>query len=121
MISTVTTTTVTTITALASAGSLVMFSIVLLLAFLVQKELASATENRFAMVLGRVLNIAIFPLFLGFVFIVAIKVVEITRMIKYAKDAGVTLPEEYKRTFRGVHLKDRENKVFVNGVWRDKE
>jgi multimeric flavodoxin WrbA len=52
---------------------------------------------------------------------VALKVVEITRMIKYATEAGVTMPEEYKRTFRGVHLKDKEKKVFVEGVWRDKE
>lgn len=52
---------------------------------------------------------------------VASKVVEITRMIKYATDAGVALPEEYRRTFRGVHLKDREKKVLVDGVWRDKE
>ena len=76
MISTVTTTTVTTITALATAGSLAMFGIVLLLAFLVQKELASATESRFAFALGRVLNVAIVPLLLAFLFVVAIKVVE---------------------------------------------
>ena len=77
MISTVTTTTVTTITALASAGSLALFGILLLLAFLVQKELASATENRFVLILGRVLNIAIVPLLLSFVFFVAVKVVEV--------------------------------------------
>jgi len=52
---------------------------------------------------------------------VALKVVEITRMIKYATEAEVTLPDEYKRTFRGVQLKDKEKKVFVDGVWRDKE
>jgi hypothetical protein len=52
---------------------------------------------------------------------VATKVVEITRMIKYATDAGVTLPEEYRTTFRGAHLKDKEKKVLVDGVWRDKE
>lgn len=52
---------------------------------------------------------------------VAMKVVEITRMIRYATDAGVTLPEEYRTTFRGVHLKNREEKTFIDGVWRDKE
>jgi multimeric flavodoxin WrbA len=52
---------------------------------------------------------------------VAMKVVEITRMIKYAADAGVTLPEEYRTTFRGAHLKGKEKKILVDGVWRDKE
>ncbi len=52
---------------------------------------------------------------------VAMKVVEITRMIKYAADAGVTLPEEYRTTFRGAHLKGKEEKILVDGVWRDKE
>jgi hypothetical protein len=52
---------------------------------------------------------------------VAMKVVEITRMVRYATDAEVTLPEEYRTTFRGVHLKDREKKTFIDGVWRDKE
>jgi len=52
---------------------------------------------------------------------VATKVVEITRMIKYATDAGVTLPEEYKTTFRGAHLKDKEKKILVDGVWRDSD
>jgi hypothetical protein len=74
MVSTVTTTTVTTIAALATASSLAVFGIVLLLLFLVQKELASATENRFALALGRVVNIAIVPLLLAFVFVVAFKV-----------------------------------------------
>jgi len=76
MISTVTTTTVTTIMTLATAGSLAVAGIVLLLLFLVQKELASASDGRFAAALGRVLNVAIVPLLLGFVFIVAVKVVE---------------------------------------------
>jgi hypothetical protein len=77
MISTVTTTTVTTITALATAGSLAVFGIVLLLVFLAQKELASATENRAAHTLSRVLNIAIVPMFFVFAFIVVARVVEL--------------------------------------------
>jgi len=52
---------------------------------------------------------------------VAMKVVEITRMIRHATDAEVTLPEEYRTTFRGVHLKDQEKKTFIDGVWRDKK
>jgi hypothetical protein len=79
MISTVTTTTVTTITALASAGSLALFGIVLLLAFLIQKELTTATENRFALALGRVLNIAVVPLLMAFVFIAVVQVAQVLR------------------------------------------
>lgn len=52
---------------------------------------------------------------------VATKVVEISRMVKYATEAGVTLPEEYTTTFRGVRLKDKDKKVFTDGVWRDKD
>jgi len=33
----------------------------------------------------------------------------------------VTLPDEYTTTFRGVHLKDRDKKVLIDGVWRDKD
>jgi hypothetical protein len=52
---------------------------------------------------------------------VAMKVVEITRMIRYATEAQVTLPDEYRTTFRGVRLEDRQKQVFVDGVWREKE
>ena len=52
---------------------------------------------------------------------VAIKVVDFTRMVKYARDAGVELPEEYRRTFRGTRVREKEKKVFVDGVWRDRE
>jgi hypothetical protein len=76
MISTVTTTTVTTIASVASAGSLAVVGILMLLALLIQKELASASESRFARALSRVVNVAIVPLLLGFVYIVAVKVIE---------------------------------------------
>ena len=76
MISTVTTTTVTTIASMATAGSLAVVGIVLLLALLIQKELASASDSRFAQVLSRVVNIAIVPLLLGFAYIVVFKVIE---------------------------------------------
>ena len=79
MISTVTTTTVTTITALATAGSLAVFAILLLLVFLVQKQLALATENRLAHALSRVLNIVIVPFCLVFAFIVVARVVELVQ------------------------------------------
>ena len=73
MISTVTTTTVTTI---LTTGTLAVIGILVLLALLVQKELASASESRFAQVLRRVVTVAIVPLLAAFVFIVASKVYE---------------------------------------------
>jgi hypothetical protein len=76
MISTVTTTTVTTITSIATAGSLAVVGILMLLALLVQKELASASEGRYARALSRIVNVAIVPLLLGFGYIVAVKVIE---------------------------------------------
>ena len=76
MISTVTTTTVTTITAIATAGSLAVVGILMLLALLIQKELASSSDSRFAVTLRRFLNVAIVPLLLGFIYIVAVKVIE---------------------------------------------
>jgi hypothetical protein len=79
MISTVTTTTVTTIMTLATAGSLAVAGIVLLLLFLVQKELASASEGRFPVALGRVLNVAVVPLLLAFLFIVVVEVAQVLR------------------------------------------
>jgi hypothetical protein len=48
----------------------------MLLALLVQKELASASDSRFALALSRIVNVAIVPLLLGFAFIVAVKVIE---------------------------------------------
>ena len=76
MISTVTTTTVTTITSIATAGSLAVVGILMLLALLVQKELASASDSRYARALSRIVNVAIVPLLLGFAYIVAVKVIE---------------------------------------------
>ena len=76
MISTVTTTTVTTITSLAAAGSLAVVGIIVLLALLIQKELASASDSRFARALSRIVNFAIVPLLLGFAYIVVFKVIE---------------------------------------------
>ncbi len=52
---------------------------------------------------------------------VALKVVEIARMTKYAAEAGVAMPEEFLTTSRGVRVKEKEKKVFVDGVWREKE
>ena len=76
MISTVTTTTVTTVAAFATGGALAVVGILMLLTMLVQKELSSASESRFAATLNRVLTVGIVPLVVAFVFIVAAKVVE---------------------------------------------
>jgi site-specific recombinase len=76
MVSTVTTSTVTTVTTVAIAGSLALIGIITLLALLVQKELTTATESRFARALSRALNIGIVPLLMSFVLIVAVKVAE---------------------------------------------
>ena len=77
MISTVTTTTVTTIATFATGGSLAVVGILLLLTLLVQKELSSASEGRFALALNRVLTVGIVPLAVAFVFIVGVKVFEV--------------------------------------------
>jgi hypothetical protein len=76
MISTVTTTTVTTIATFATGGALAVVGILMLLTMLVQKELASASEARFAQALNRVLTVGIVPLIVAFVFIVGVKVFE---------------------------------------------
>jgi hypothetical protein len=46
----------------------------MLLTMLVQKELTSASESSFATTLNRILNVAIVPLLIAFVFIVGVKV-----------------------------------------------
>jgi hypothetical protein len=77
MISTVTTTTVTTVTTVALAATLSLLAVVALLIFLVQKEILSVASDERAQALNRVLNIAIIPLLLSFVFIAAVKVVQV--------------------------------------------
>jgi hypothetical protein len=76
MISTVTTTTVTTLTSIATAGSLAVVGILMLLALLIQKELASGSESRYARALSRIVNVAIVPLLLGLAYIVVLKVIQ---------------------------------------------
>lgn len=52
---------------------------------------------------------------------VAVRVVEVARMIKFATKNGAVLPDEYRTTFFGGHWEHSKKKVFVNGVWRDKK
>ena len=77
MISTVTTSTVSTVTVAALAGSVALVGILVLLALLVQKEFSnSATGGRYRS-LSRALNVAIVPLLIAFILIVAARVVEV--------------------------------------------
>lgn len=48
------------------------------------------------------------------------KVVEVARMIKYATENGIVLPDKYKFTVTGGRLRPTEEKVFVEGAWREK-
>ncbi|MFC1983277.1 flavodoxin family protein [Chloroflexota bacterium] len=49
------------------------------------------------------------------------RVVEVARMIKYATENGIVIPEQFKRTFVGARFKPSEQMEFVDGVWRNKE
>jgi uncharacterized membrane protein YedE/YeeE len=73
MISTVTTSTVSTVTL---AGSFAIIGILVLLAFLVQKELTSTGTSKNARSLKLFLNIGIFPLIFVFVAVVVSRVIE---------------------------------------------
>lgn len=73
MISTVTTSTVSTVTL---AGSFAIIGILVLLALLIQKELASASTSARARLLNKALNIGITPLLIAFVLITTAKVIE---------------------------------------------
>jgi len=78
MISTVTTTTVVALTSIPGlAASLGLIAVLVLISFLVTKELASADERPGLLRLSQVLNIAIIPLLLVFVAIVASRVVAV--------------------------------------------
>jgi len=73
MVSTVTTT-VTTIATQAYGPALALVGIVLLIGFLVTKELAESTESVLGSRLARAVNIGILPLFFVFMLIVFSKI-----------------------------------------------
>jgi len=52
---------------------------------------------------------------------VGVRVVEVARMIKYATQHGIVLPEQYRATPTGGHWERSREKVLVEGVWREKE
>jgi hypothetical protein len=79
MISTVTTSTVSTVTTVAIAGSLGLIGILVLFALVVQKEITSSSPSQRLEKLGQVLNIGILPLLIGFILIVATRLVAVFR------------------------------------------
>lgn len=72
MISTVTTSTVSTVTL---AGSFALIAILVLFSLLIQKELATASDNAKLKKLGRAINVAIVPLLIVFFLVVVNKVI----------------------------------------------
>jgi hypothetical protein len=76
MITSVTTTVVSIVSTVSLAGPLALVGILTLLALLVQKELSTTSKQRAVLVLSRILDIGIIPLWLVFVVIVLIKIAE---------------------------------------------
>ena len=79
MISTVTTSTVSTVTTVALAASLGLLAVVALLILLIQKEIASESGGSRLQAYAKILNVAVVPLLLAFVFIAFVKVSEVLR------------------------------------------
>jgi hypothetical protein len=79
MISTVTTSTVSTVTTVALAGGAALIGILVLLALLIQKEIATSGGSNRLTKLGQALNIGIIPLVIAFLAIVATRVSAILR------------------------------------------
>jgi len=77
MISTVTSTTVSTITSVALAATLSLVAVLLLIGFLVSKELASSGKHPRLQLFSRVLNVAIYPLLAVFAVIVANRMIQV--------------------------------------------
>ena len=79
MISTVTTSTVSTVTTVALAGGAALIGILVLLALLIQKEIASSGGSTRLKKLGQALNIGIIPLVIAFLLIVVTRVSAVLR------------------------------------------
>jgi hypothetical protein len=73
----VTTITAANATTAVAAASLSLIAILTLLALLIQKEISSGLEGARAKSLSRALNIAIVPLIVVFIAIVAIRVMDV--------------------------------------------
>ncbi|MEM2593810.1 MAG: hypothetical protein QXV96_02750 [Candidatus Bathyarchaeia archaeon] len=74
MISSITT---ATVVAVAFGATLGFAATILLISLLVSKEMLSADSKRIALNLGRRLDVAIWPLLIVFLVIVAVKILEI--------------------------------------------
>ncbi|MGD2027627.1 MAG: hypothetical protein PVI99_07410 [Anaerolineales bacterium] len=77
MISTITTSTISTITTAGLAGSFAFIGVVVLLALLIQKEVASGSASPRLKRLSKVLNISIVPMLIAFILIVIFRVSEV--------------------------------------------
>jgi hypothetical protein len=77
MISIVTTSTIATVTTAAIAGSVSLIGIIVLFGLLIQKEVTTTSNSQRLSRLGKVLNIAIIPLLIVFIFIVITKISEV--------------------------------------------
>ncbi len=77
MLTAITTTTTTTVVALTQAAVFGAIGVVVLIALLIAKELLSASENEKALLLGRITGVAIYPLLVVFLTIVAVQVVAV--------------------------------------------
>ncbi len=76
MVSTVTTTTVTTVTLFGITALLGLAAVLMLISYLVAKEMLSASSSQRLKMISRRLNIAIVPLLLVFAAIIGDKIVE---------------------------------------------
>jgi hypothetical protein len=74
---TTTTTTTTTVVALTHAAVFGAIGVAALITLLIAKELSSASENRKALFLGRIITVTIHPLLFAFLMIVMVKVIEV--------------------------------------------
>lgn len=77
MVSTVTSTTVTTVTLFGITALLGLAAVLMLISYLVVKEMLSASSSQRLQLIARRLNVAIVPLLLVFATIVGSKIAEV--------------------------------------------
>ena len=77
MVSTVTSTTVTTVTLLGLSALLGLAAVLMLMTYVGARELLGASANQRLRTLARRLNVAVIPLLVVFMFIVATKVADV--------------------------------------------
>lgn len=70
----VTTTTVSTVAVYTLGGALAIIGIMTLITLLISKDLSNAARSQYAQRLNRALNIAIFPLLVVFLAVVAFRI-----------------------------------------------